>query len=159
MKTAVVLTIAVLANSLGNVFLSEGMRHFQPGSTSVLGWLVQAAFHLTTSPWMIAGVSLLIVFLVAYLAALSWADLSFVLPATAPAYILTAGLAAVFLHEVVSPARWTGIGLIVAGTVLVARSYTAPQAGKGAAVPEAVWNGRPADSASPKAPATRGISQ
>ncbi len=152
MKTAVVLTIAILANSLGNVFLSEGMRHFQPASASVPGWLVAAAVHVTTSPWMIAGVSLLIVFLAAYLAALSWADLSFVLPATAPAYILTAGLAAVFLHEAISPARWAGTVLIVAGTALVARSYTAPAA-------EAAWNGRSAEPAHPKTPAARGASQ
>ena len=158
MKTAVVLTIAVLANSLGNVFLREGMRHFQPASTSVPGWLVAAAFHITASPWMMAGVLLLIVFLAAYLAALSWADLSFVLPATAPAYILTAGLAAVFLHEAVSPARWAGTVLIVAGTALVARSYTGPVAAAGATGMEAVWNGRPAESP-PKSPDARGVSQ
>jgi len=153
MKTAVVLTIAILANSLGNVFLSEGMRHFPPASASVLGWLIQAASHVITSPWMIAGVSLLIVFLAAYLAALSWADLSFVLPATAPAYILTAVLAVTFLHEAISPARWAGTILIVAGTVLVARSYTAPAA-------PGAWNGRSAESAAaPKAPAARGVSQ
>jgi drug/metabolite transporter (DMT)-like permease len=122
MKTAVVLTIAVLANSLGNVFLSKGMQGFDAESVSAAGWLPQAARHVFTNPWMMAGVLLLIVFLSAYLSALSWADLSFVLPATAPAYILTAILAAVFLNETISPARWAGTLLIVAGTSIVART-------------------------------------
>ena len=158
MKTAVVLTIAILANSLGNVFLSEGMQYFQPTSASVPGWLVQAASHVTTSPWMIAGVLLLIVFLAAYLAALSWADLSFVLPATAPAYILTAVLAAAFLHEAISPARWAGTVLIVAGTVLVARSYTAPATSTVAEGTKALWDRSSPDSAA-KSPAPRGAPQ
>jgi uncharacterized membrane protein len=73
---------------------------------------------------MMGGVALLIVFLAAYMAALSWADLSFVLPATAPAYILTEILAKVYLHEVISPMRWAGTFLIVMGTCLVARSFS-----------------------------------
>ena len=122
MKTAVVLTIAVLANSLGNVFLGKGMQGFAADSVSAAGWLPQVARHVFTNPWMIAGVLLLIVFLSAYLTALSWADLSFVLPATAPAYILTAVLAVIFLNETISPARWAGTFLIMAGTFLVART-------------------------------------
>ena len=136
MKTAVVLTIAVLANSVGNLLLSRGMRDFGSAAPSVLAWIVGAAGHLFTNPWMIGGVLLLIVFLAAYLTALSWADLSFVLPATAPAYILTEVLAKIYLQESISPARWGGTFLIMVGTCLVARSFTAPGAApsQGAAV-------------------------
>jgi uncharacterized membrane protein len=157
MKTAVVLTIAILANSLGNVFLSQGMQYFQPPNASVPDWIWQTASHVITSPWMIAGVSLLFVFLAAYLVALSWADLSFVLPATAPGYILTAVLAATFLHEAISPARWMGTVLIVAGTVLVARSYTVPATTAVEEETSALWNNRSPNSAE-KSPAGRGVS-
>jgi drug/metabolite transporter (DMT)-like permease len=126
MKTAVVLTIAILANAVGNVLLSKGMRDYDSAAPSAIVWLVRAASHLLTDPWMIGGVLLLIVFLSAYMAALSWADLSFVLPATAPAYILTAVLARIYLHETVSLSRWGGTSLIVVGTCLVARSFVAP---------------------------------
>jgi drug/metabolite transporter (DMT)-like permease len=126
MKTAVVLTVAALSNSLGNLFLSKGMESFRPPGGSAAAWLSGAAGHAVSNPWMIAGIVLLILFLASYLSALSWADLSFVLPATAPAYLLTVMLAAVFLHETISPARWAGTGLIVIGTVLVARSYAPP---------------------------------
>jgi drug/metabolite transporter (DMT)-like permease len=123
MKTAVVLTIAILANSIGNLLLTIGMRNFDGAAPNAAAWLSRTAGHVVSDPWMIGGVVLLIIFLSAYLTALSWADLSFVLPATAPAYILTVFLAKIYLGEEVTPARWSGTALIVAGTVLVARSF------------------------------------
>ena len=124
MKTAVVLTIAILANAFGNLFLTLGMRQVPAAGTDAGSWLGHTAAHVVSNPWMIAGVVLLIVFLAAYLTALSWADLSFVLPATAPAYILSAILAQQFLNENIPPLRWGGTMLIVLGTCLVARSGT-----------------------------------
>jgi len=129
MKTAVVLTIAILANSIGNIFLTLGMRDFDSAAASPEAWFLLAARHVVSDPWMIAGVCLLIVFLASYMTALSWADLSFVLPATAPAYILTAFLAKMYLGESITPGRWAGTLLIVAGTVLVGRSFLAPDGG------------------------------
>lgn len=122
MKTAAVLTVAILANSFGNLFLTMGMRQIAAPSQVGQSWLGHTAAHVVSNPWMIAGVILLIVFLASYLTALSWADLSFVLPATAPAYILSALLAQHYLHESISPLRWAGTALIVVGTGLVARS-------------------------------------
>ena len=100
------------------------MRDFDGAAPSAAAWLSRTAGHVVSDPWMIGGVILLIVFLSAYMTALSWADLSFVLPATAPAYIFTVFLAKRYLGEAVTPARWAGTMLIVAGTVLVARSFS-----------------------------------
>ena len=50
------------------------------------------------------------------------ADLSYVLPVTAIGYVLVALTAKLFLHEHVSPWRWGGIALIVAGVTLVSRT-------------------------------------
>ena len=86
-------------------------------------------FNAFVNPWVVVGILCLAGFFYAYLTALSWADLSFVLPATAPAYLLTSALSKVFLHETVSPGRWAGTLLIVAGTSLVARTYTPPRSG------------------------------
>ncbi|OFV99254.1 MAG: hypothetical protein A3H28_02660 [Acidobacteria bacterium RIFCSPLOWO2_02_FULL_61_28] len=125
MKTAVVLSVAVLANSVGSVCLGKGMKNFPVLEASGAAWLLQAAVQVVLNSWVIVGVFLLIVFLACYMAALSWADLSFVLPATAPGYILTAILSRIFLHEEISPLRWAGTALIVAGTCLVARTHAA----------------------------------
>jgi drug/metabolite transporter (DMT)-like permease len=51
--------------------------------------------------------------------ALSWADLTYVLPATSLGYVLLALIAKYFLHEQVSPLRWLGIALISAGVGFV----------------------------------------
>ena len=125
MRIAVVLTVAVIANSIGSVCLSKGMKQFEAAASWSLGEFVQLGWHAISNPWVVVGVVLLMIFLASYLTALSWADLSFVLPATAPAYILTAGMSKVFLNETISPARWAGTFLIVVGTCLVARTHTA----------------------------------
>ena len=124
MKTPVVLSVAVVANSVGSVCLARGMKSFPALDSTGPAWLLAAAAQVLSNPWIIVGILLLIIFLAAYMAALSWADLSFVLPATAPGYILTAILSSLFLEEQISPLRWAGTILIVAGTWLVARTYS-----------------------------------
>jgi len=60
------------------------------------------------------------VYFSAYLTALSWADLTFVLPSTSLGYVVVAALSRYYLHEQVSTKRWIGILLIVLGTGFVA---------------------------------------
>ena len=74
-----------------------------------------------SDPWIVLGILFLIAFFAAYMSALSWADLTYVLPATAFGYVVTAFLSRVFLHEAVSPWRWAGVLLITCGVGLVAR--------------------------------------
>jgi drug/metabolite transporter (DMT)-like permease len=136
MKTAVVLAVAVLANSFGNLCLSIGMKQIGTARPLGVAWLLGTGFHVVSNGWMILGVVLLLIFLAAYLTALSWADLSFVLPATAPAYLINAGLSKFFLHESVSLTRWAGTVLIVTGTWLVARTYTSAPSSPPATTPE-----------------------
>ena len=88
--------------------------------------------HLFTAllnPWIVLGILLLIGFFASYLSALSWADLTYVLPATSISYILMVLLAKFFLHEHVTIWRWLGVLLIVAGVGFVA---TGPEATPGA---------------------------
>ena len=68
------------------------------------------------------GTLLLIVFFVLYSAALSWADLSFVLPATAFGYVLNVAAGHYFLGELVSNRRWAGAVIITLGVLFVSRS-------------------------------------
>ncbi len=52
--------------------------------------------------------------------ALSWADLTYVLPATSLGYVLLALVAKFLLHEHISLLRWLGIALITGGVGFVA---------------------------------------
>jgi drug/metabolite transporter (DMT)-like permease len=117
-KTRIFTVIVVLSNVLGNSFLSRGMRGVGVLlSLSPLPY-IQALFN----PWVALGATLLVLWLLSHMALLSWADLSYVLPVTAIGYVLVALSAKVFLHEHVSPWRWAGIALIVAGVTLVSRT-------------------------------------
>ena len=64
---------------------------------------------------------LLIGFFASYLTALSWADLTFVLPATALGNVIVALLSKFWLHETISWQRWAGIVLITIGVGFVAQ--------------------------------------
>lgn len=121
LKTRIFTAIVVLTNVLGNSFLSRGMQSVgELLSLSPVPY-IRALFN----PWVAVGVSLLIVWLLSHMALLSWADLSYVLPVTSIAYVLVALVGRFLLHEHVSPARWVGVTLIMAGVTLV--GHTAPR--------------------------------
>lgn len=122
MKTAIVLISAVLAQAAGNVLLSRGMKqadHFFQTQSDSWG---KVAGQIASLPEVWLGTILLILFFALFAAALSWADLSFVLPTTSFGYILNVAFAAVFLGEKVSSLKWAGSILIALGVMAVARS-------------------------------------
>jgi drug/metabolite transporter (DMT)-like permease len=73
------------------------------------------------TPWIAGGIVLLIGFFASYLSALSWADLTYVLPATAFGNVIVELLSRFWLHEEVSWQRWLGVFLITAGVGFVAQ--------------------------------------
>lgn len=117
-----VLVAVMIGASLGDTFLSAGMKQVGPVSLHHLFTLLVAL----RNPWVFSGIAFLIVFFAAYLTALSWADLTFVLPATSFGYVIIALLSKFWLHETISPARWAGILLITLGVGFVTQgpSYT-----------------------------------
>lgn len=113
-----VLAATVVFAALGNVSLSYGMK--QIGAISAARWT--EAVSAVLNPWVALGIVLLLAFFAAYLSSLSWADLSYVLPATSLAYVLLALLAQWWLRENVTPRRWVGILLISGGVAVVSRA-------------------------------------
>jgi drug/metabolite transporter (DMT)-like permease len=79
--------------------------------------LIAAVF----TPWIALGIVFLICFFASYLTALSWADLTFVLPATAMGNVFVALLSRFWLHEAISFERWIGVLLITVGVGFVAQ--------------------------------------
>jgi len=111
-----ILLAVILTASFGDTLLSHGMKQVGPVSFHNLGLLLVAL----KNPWVITGVLLLIGFFASYLTALSWADLTFVLPSTSFSYVIVALLSKFWLHENISIYRWLGILLIVGGVGFVA---------------------------------------
>ncbi len=110
-----VLAGVTVCAAIGDSLLSRGMK--QVGSISL--------HHLSSivlcilNPWVALGILFLLGFFASDMTALSWADLTCVLPATSVGYIALALIAKFFLHEQVSPMRWLGIALISAGVGFV----------------------------------------
>lgn len=118
-----ILAIVAISAPLGDGCLSRGMTHIPPISLAHPGALIAAVF----TPWIAFGILLLIGFFASYLTALSWADLTFVLPSTAFGYVVIALLARFWLHETISLERWAGIVLITLGISFVAQGPSRTQ--------------------------------
>lgn len=112
-----VLAAIVLFGSCGDVCLSYAMKKAGPVAATDLAHLLGLVF----TPWVALGIVLLIGFFTSYMAALSWADLTYVLPAGALGYVLLALMAQFILHEQVTLTRWLGILLVSAGVAVVTR--------------------------------------
>jgi uncharacterized membrane protein len=114
-KYLVLAGVTVFA-AAGDSMLSYGMK--QTGNISLHN--LQGVILAVLNPWVAVGIVLLLAFFASYMNALSWADLTYVLPATSLGYVLLALVAKFALHEQVSPLRWVGIALISGGVGFVA---------------------------------------
>ncbi len=111
-----ILVAVMLTASIGDTLLSRGMAEVGAVDMHHLGLLWKALFN----PFVASGIVLLIGFFASYMTALSWADLTFVMPATAFGYVVIALMSRFWLHEHLSVYRWTGIFLIVCAVGFVA---------------------------------------
>ncbi len=100
---------------VGDSLLSYGMKQVGNISLSDFGGLLLAI----SNPWVGLGIGFLLGFLLSYMTALSWADLTYVLPASSLGYVLLALIARFALHERISIMRWIGIALVSSGVGFV----------------------------------------
>ena len=111
-----VLAGITIFSTLGDSLLARGMKDL--GGTSLHN--IPALLLAILNPYVTVGIVLLLAFFASYMSALSWADLTYVLPATSLSYVLVAIIARVGFHEEISSTRWLGIALIAAGVGFVA---------------------------------------
>ena len=111
-----ILAFVSVSVPLGDASLSRGMKSMPPISVEHPLTLIGAVF----TPWIALGIALLIGYFASYLTALSWADLTYVMPATALGNVFVALLAHFWLHESISWMRWAGVILITLGVGFVA---------------------------------------
>ena len=121
-KTAIVMLIAVIAGTIGDILLARGMKELGDISAMNLKGILNVALQALSSPKLMLGTAMLAVFFFLWLAVLSWEDLSVALPMQALNYILVAFLSQYFLHEVVTPLRWAGTVLVAIGVIMITKS-------------------------------------
>ena len=108
--------VASLVGGIGHIILAKGMKVV--GAAAAGSPLARTL----SNPRVILGVALQATFFFIYMALLSREDVSKVLPLTTLNYIIVAVLAQLLLAEPVTALRWTGIGFIVLGVLLVGRT-------------------------------------
>jgi uncharacterized membrane protein len=124
-KTYLLIFLMVIFGPLGNVMLGKGMKRIGAVSFATPAGALDFLARVLTSGTIWLGILSLITFFVAYMLVLSWADYSYVQPASAVAYGMVALLAHFMLREVVTPVRWMGVLLICLGVLVV--GYTPPR--------------------------------
>jgi drug/metabolite transporter (DMT)-like permease len=106
-----VLAGITIFSTAGDSLLARGMKDSANISLHDLSGLLL----VITNPWVALGILCLLVFFSCYTSALSWADLTYVLPATSLGYVLVAFVGHFALGESISPTRWMGIVMIAVG--------------------------------------------
>src|SRR6202008_3106167 len=123
LKTYILILFIVLFAPLGNVLLSKGMK----GIGSAKNWVPGDIFHIlasiVTSGYIWLGIACLLAFFVAYMLVLTWADYSYVQPASSFSYAVVAILSYWLLGVTISPLRWLGILVICVGVLIVGRTH------------------------------------
>jgi len=121
-KTWLLVALVVIFGTAGNLLFSVGMKRIGAlPHVSPAAWRMVLA-QVFSSPPIWLGIVSMLLFLAAFMLVLSWADFSYVLPATAAMYVLIPVLGHFLLGEPVRPLHWVGIGFICAGVVLVGQT-------------------------------------
>jgi uncharacterized membrane protein len=118
-KTYILLFTMIVFGPLGDVLLGKGMRSIGAMDNLVRANVVQLFFRAFSTRTIWLGIFSLSIFFVAYILVLSWADFSYVQPASAMSYGLITLLAYFVLHEKITPTRWVGVLLICVGVFVV----------------------------------------
>jgi drug/metabolite transporter (DMT)-like permease len=111
--------IMVVFGPLGNVLLGKGMKNVGTAARwepTQLPYIVSSIFR---SGYIWLGIASLLLFFVAYMLILSWADFSYVQPASSVALLVVGLLGYFYLGERISPLHWAGIVVICLGVFVV----------------------------------------
>jgi drug/metabolite transporter (DMT)-like permease len=123
LKTYTLILFIVLFAPLGNVLLSKGMKGVGSAKNWELGDLLHILVSVITSGYIWLGIACLLAFFVAYMLVLTWADYSYVQPASSFSYAVVAMLGYFLLGEAVPPLRWAGIFVICVGVFIVGHTH------------------------------------
>lgn len=123
LKTYILIFFVVIFAPAGNVLLSKGMKTVSPIRLHSLSDFLQLGVRVFTSPYIWFGIGFLLMFFVSYLLVLSWADYSFVQPASATSFAVVALLGHFALKEPVSAIRWLGVIVICLGVLAVGNTH------------------------------------
>lgn len=115
LNAAAQLLLKAGARSVGQISMSDGSQA-----------LWRAATGLAMHPGVIGGLACYAISVVVWIVALSRVEVSVAYPMLSIGYVINAGLAWWLFGEQLNLQRWLGIGVIIIGVILVARSGSNP---------------------------------
>ncbi len=120
-KYFIFILITVVLNASSQLLMKAGMSRV--GQAEMSGsQIVSLMLSAILNPLIILGLITMTVSMVTHLLSLSRFDVSFAFPFISLAYVIVLAWGHFFLGEQVNALRVAGIGLIVAGTVVLAMS-------------------------------------
>jgi hypothetical protein len=122
LKTIPLILISIILGPLGNVFLGKAMKSAGSLTSGRILDLVPIASRAWMSGYIWLGIACLLIFFVVHMLLLTWADYSYVQPATSLSYVSITILSYLLLGEVISPLRWLGVTVICLGVFVVGRT-------------------------------------
>jgi drug/metabolite transporter (DMT)-like permease len=122
LKTSILVALLVVLNSSGNFFFGLGMQRIGAVHGGSMEALQSAFVAIFSSVWIWVGIVSMLLFMLALMLVLSWADFTYVLPATASMYAVVPLLGHFVLGEYVTALRWAGVALICMGVMFVGRT-------------------------------------
>ena len=114
--------ISIILGPLGNVFLGKAMKSVGSLTSGRILDLVPIASQVLMSGYIWLGIACLLGFFIVHMLLLTWADYSYVQPATSLSYVSITMLSYLLLGEVISPLRWLGVTVICLGVFVVGRT-------------------------------------
>ena len=124
LKTITLIIISIILGPLGNVFLGKGMKGFGQVASARIPELIHIAPRVLLSGYIWLGIACLMGFFITHMLLLTWADYSYVQPATSLSYLSISVLSYFLLGEMISPLRWLGVSVICFGVFFVGRTST-----------------------------------
>ena len=119
--SALLLLLGVTLNAVAQLLLKAGTNAVGRFEFSAAN-AVPVGFKLATEPHILGGIACYVVSVVVWILALSRVEVSIAYPMLSIGYVLNALAAWYWLGEAVTPARLVGIGIIIVGVYVVARS-------------------------------------
>jgi drug/metabolite transporter (DMT)-like permease len=119
MREFALLFVIVVAGTGGELCVTRAMKELGEVTDFRPAALLRFIRGALLVKWMWVGIAMMATAFFALLAALSFENVSFVVPVTALSYAAGAVGAVLFLRERISLQRWIGVAIVCAGVTIV----------------------------------------
>lgn len=121
LKFIPLILFSVALNASAQLFLRKGMPNVTLVTNQGVIELARDAFRIVLDPWVFSGLSCYAISIVLWMYVLSKVQVSFAYPFLSVGYVIVVAAAYLFFREPISVMKLSGVALICAGVVLVAR--------------------------------------